>query len=303
MSAITAKILVVGGDSFIGKRLCERLLNWDKVQVFSVTRDTNLDRHSTILKNFDLTTNPSNKYNYLIKNYTSIIFLSGITNTKYIMNNYQYAKEINVKQTIKWIEFLAQNGTPVIFPSSSLVYEQAYLATEESPTLPNSAYGKMKLEVETSLKQSNLSVIKPRFTKIVGVDQPLIQKWIGSLRRKEKIRAYFDCQISPLPINQAVDVLIHLALDSKFHNSGPINISGARDISFFHFAKILAKSLGLNSDLVIPTDSREKGEGLMSKQLFATLSTFKASQLFDFYPQTPEQVVESLRSEIERFEI
>ena len=129
------------------------------------------------LNNFDLAL----KYNYLINDYISIIFLSGITNTRYIADNYHKAKEINVKQTIKWIEFLAQNGTPIVFPSSSLVYKQLNLATEESATLPYSAYGEMKLEVEMLLKQSNLIVSIPRFTKIVAADQPLIYKWIELL--------------------------------------------------------------------------------------------------------------------------
>jgi dTDP-4-dehydrorhamnose reductase len=99
-----------------------------------------------------------------------------------------------------------------------------------------------------------------------------------------------------LDIDQAVNVLISLALDSKLQNSRLINISGAQDISFFHFAKILAQSLNLNPNLVIPTDS---GGELISKQFFATLQTLKANKLFNFCPQTPEQVVESLKSEIE----
>jgi|688.fasta_scaffold200570_3 dTDP-4-dehydrorhamnose reductase len=296
MSTIPPKVLIVGGDSLIGTRLSKELLTRGNVLTFSITRAKSLDTNSTILENFDLSTNPSTKFNDLIRNYNSIIFLSGINNTKYIANNYQQAKEINVKQTIKWIKFLTQNGTPIIFPSSSLVYEESYLLTEESTTLPKSAYANFKLEVETVLQETDINVTIPRFTKILSAKQPLIQKWIESLRKKENVKAYFDCQISPLAIDQAVNVLICLALDSKLQNSRLINISGARDVSFFHFAKILAQSLNLNSDLVIPTDS---GGELISKQFFATLQTFKANQLFNFCPQTPEQVVESLKSEIE----
>jgi dTDP-4-dehydrorhamnose reductase len=296
MHTIPAKVLIVGGDSLIGTRLSKELATWDNVLTFSITRAKNLDTKSNILENFDLSTDPSMKFNNLIGNYDSIIFLSGITDTKYIADNFQYAKEINVKQTIKWIKFLTQNGTPIIFPSSSLVYEESYALTEESPTLPKSAYGNFKLEVEMALQELKVNVTIPRFTKILSSKQPLIRKWVESLRKKESINAYSDCQISPLAIDQAINVLIRLALDSKLQNSGVVNISGAHDVTFARLAKILAHSLNLDPDLVIPTDSRGK---LMSKQLFATLQTFKANQLFNFNPRTPEQVVESLKSEIE----
>jgi dTDP-4-dehydrorhamnose reductase len=296
MSTIPAKVLIVGGDSLIGARLRKELSTWGNVLTFSITKAKRLDAKSNILENFELSTNPSAKFNYLIRNYNSIIFLSGITNLNYIENNYHQAKMINVKQTIKWIKFLAQNGTPVIFPSSSLVYAESYALTEDSPTLPKSTYATFKLEVEAALQEANLNVTIPRFTKILSPKQPLIQKWIESLRKKENIEAYFDCQISPLGIDQAVNALISLALDSKLQNSRLINISGAHDVSFFHFAKILAQSLNLNPNLVIPTDS---GGKLIAKQFFATLQTFKANQLFNFCPQTPEQVVKSIKSEIE----
>ena len=296
MSRNPAKVLIVGGDSLIGKRLRQDLSTWGNVQTFSTTRSKCLETKSTILENFELSTNPSAKFNHLIRNYNSVIFLSGITDVNYIENNFQYAKMINVKQTIKWIKFLTQNGTPIIFPSSSLVYTESNLLTEKSPTLPKSAYANFKLEVEEALLGTDINITIPRFTKILSSKQPLIKKWIESLRKKESIKAYFDCQISPLAIEQAVDVLICLALDSKLQNSRLLNISGARDVSFFHFAKILAQYLDLDPNLVIPTDSR--GE-LMSKQIFSTLVTFKANQLFDFRPQTPEQVAKSLKSEIE----
>ena len=151
MSMIPKKVLIVGGDSLIGARLRKELSTQDKVLTLSITRAKCTDTKLTILENFELSTNPSAKFNYLIRNYNSIIFLSGITNVNYIESNYHHAKMINVKQTIKWIKFLTQNGTPVIFPSSSLVYAESYALTEDSPTLPKSAYAKFKLEVEAEL--------------------------------------------------------------------------------------------------------------------------------------------------------
>ena len=293
MSKNPTNVLIVGSDSLIGKKLSNKLTTLHNIETFSIAGGKCFNQ-TTILENFNLRTEPSNQFNRLLRNYTSIIFLSGITNTKYIADNYVIAKKINLEQTIKWIRFLTQNGAPIIFPSTSLVYHEQYLPTEQAITQPITTYGQLKLEVEQVLQDLDISVALPRFTKVVSLDQPLFQNWIESLKKKDHVKAYLDCKICPIAIDQATDVLVKLATNLTLQNVGPINISGSTDVSFFSFASLLAKSLNLNPELVVPTDS---GGEFTSKQIFATLETKKAIQLFNFAPQSPEEVVEFLRKE------
>lgn len=157
MSKNPTNVLIVGSDSFIGKKLSNKLTSLHNIETFSIARRKCFNQ-TTILENFDLRTEPSNQFNHLLRNYTSIIFLSGITNTKYIADNYSIAKKINLEQTIKWIRFLTQNGAPIIFPSTSLVYHEQYLATEQAITQPITTYGQLKLEVEQVLQDLDISV-------------------------------------------------------------------------------------------------------------------------------------------------
>jgi hypothetical protein len=63
---IPKKVLIVGGDSLIGARLRKELSTQDKVLTLSITRAKCTDTKLTILENFELSTNPSAKFNYLI---------------------------------------------------------------------------------------------------------------------------------------------------------------------------------------------------------------------------------------------
>ena len=69
MSTNLKKVLIVGGDSLIGARLRKKLSTQGKVLTLSITRAKCLDTKFTILENFELNTNPSAKFNNLIKKY------------------------------------------------------------------------------------------------------------------------------------------------------------------------------------------------------------------------------------------
>lgn len=283
-------ILLVGIDGFLGKNLFFELR---KNKNISVTGTSKLQKKEKTFK-LNLSMDPSIEERHL-QEHDVFFFLPGITKTLEINRNPLEAKQINLIQTMKWIEFLGEKGSKVIFPSSSAVYGNSKaLPRETDQTNPNSYYGELKLETENLIINSGINYLILRMTKVVSLTQPLFCYWREALQRNESILAFPDSFISPIHLNQAVHMLKNLALES-LQKSGIINISGRDNISYFDYATMFASSIGASTDLVkkAPLD-----KNLISHSIFANLNVEKLMKEYGFVPPTATESLLLMRKEI-----
>jgi dTDP-4-dehydrorhamnose reductase len=156
-------VLIIGVDSQIGIAL-KNYLTTKKITVFGTTRkkeNTNLNTYYFDLEkpDFEIFTNKI----------SSVVFCAATTNIAECEKDPQKHQAINVTNTIKTIEKLAQNNSFVIYLSSNAVFDgkKAFYKNKDK-TCPTTLYGKFKTEVEeylTTELENNSCVL--RLTKVI----------------------------------------------------------------------------------------------------------------------------------------
>jgi len=163
---------------------------------------------------------------------------------------------VNVTNTVELGKRLLYMGAGVIFISSNAVFSGLEpFPTESSRPNPCTNYGRQKAESEQALLGIHASMAHApplmivRLTKVLARIDPLIASWIQNLRAGIAISAFENRRLSPISIGFTVESLIKIA---ELLNDGIYHLSGSRDLSYYNFARLLASSLGADSDLVIP---------------------------------------------------
>lgn len=115
--------------------------------------------------------------------------------------------------------------------------------------MPINEYGRQKAaaEKEISALGGRAGIIRP--TKVLTRTTPLINSWVKSLSGGKKISAWEDCYFSPISLNYAINAI---ALIAYAEQSGISHVSGSDDISYAHFAQMLAIKVCGSDDLVNP---------------------------------------------------
>jgi dTDP-4-dehydrorhamnose reductase len=236
-------ILIIGGDSKIGKSLHYNLLN-KNINVHKTTRKKILTNDNVIYldlaeENIDL-----NLFNY---HYDVIFFCISNTSISFCENNVEETREINVKRTLDIIKYFQTKGSFLIYFSSNLVFDGNIenVGTNQIQN-PTTEYGIQKSILEKELlNYSNIAII--RLTKIIDYDFMLFKQWISSLIKKNEIYPFYDMKMSPVWIDDLVNFL-------SLFISNPINgifhVSSISDITYEEAAYYIAKKLNLNQKLI-----------------------------------------------------
>jgi nucleoside-diphosphate-sugar epimerase len=109
---------------------------------------------------------------------STVIHLAAIVGTQKVLQDYFWARKINVESTLSYAEYLRdQTDARFIFVSSSHVYKDSNSRlTENSPVAPKSLYAKMKLETEEGLiqiyKNAPERLLVARVFSVLGRDMP-----------------------------------------------------------------------------------------------------------------------------------
>jgi len=176
------KILVTGGNGFIGSHLCEDLVN----SGYSVTcLDINFDSNT---KNLDcekvIGDITDNSIVERIKNYDMIIHLAAISRVDPAQKDPIKCYNVNVLAVVKIIEALKNSKTKFIFGSSREVYGEpkSFPVLETDEKNPLTIYGSSKLASEQLLrtyrKLYDLNYLALRFSNVFGSPRDLPQRVI-----------------------------------------------------------------------------------------------------------------------------
>jgi len=234
--------LIVGGEGQIGSALKK---HWNKKgkNFHSSTRNKNNEDKDTPL--IDLS-NPKTFEN--LQKYNYAIICAAITDILECEKNPKITRKINVLGTLKLITKLVREGTKIIYLSSNHVFDgETPLKKYDSIRNPVNEYGRQKAETESIIeKKSNIFIL--RLTKVVHKDLAIIKQWVSQLKLGKEIFAFYDMSISPIDINVVLDKIDNLMKSNKRKIS---QLSGERDISYYQFAKELAKRHGYSGNLVI----------------------------------------------------
>jgi len=245
------KLLIIGGDSFIGSALACFFKKAGE-SVISTTRN----KSTTCLHRIylDLMDEVSDwKFHESVD---TVVFCSGITKVDQCESNKLISKKVNVESVCKLADIFVDKGARIIFLSSNAVFDgsKEYYSHEDNVS-PITEYGRQKAEVEKQLIINYPSwVTILRLTKVLGARNPLFDDWSLSLKRGDMIYPFTDMYIAPIPLSFVVSV-IRLVVDRGA--KGILHLSGDKDFSYADIAFMAVALLGLKKEQVNPISAGE----------------------------------------------
>lgn len=287
-------ILIVGGDSALGKSLFKRLES-DRIECLATTRRSKIGNRKHVY--LDLT-NDISSWRPPSANISVAVICAAITSLQRCHLAPEETKLVNVTNTLEFCERLNAEGAFVLYPSTNLVYDGSLPKRDaKDPVCPTTEYGRQKAEVEQQLIAYGELASVVRFTKILSPELPLFKGWIESLQSGNVVHPFSDMVMAPIGVDFAVEVLMRI-IHSKL--PGIIQVSGSEDISYAEMAGHFAMKLGVSEDLIQPITSGFTKLPLNAIPLHTTLDVSRLHSSLGLDPpnvwRTVDETFQLLRS-------
>jgi dTDP-4-dehydrorhamnose reductase len=231
------RVLIVGGTGVIGSSL-QKSLAKNSHDVVITSRKSSLSNDATLQVNLE---NISDSVQTIRNagNFDAVVLSAGVSSIRACRVNPETTSLVNVDAQVAIArEILSINQSKIILISSNRVFDGATERTKiKSSYSPTTEYGRQKSQAETDLLSLGSSVKIVRLSKVISEHTALIVDWFSKLSSNEKISAFVDMAISPVTVDDAVDVIEHVL----FAECEPVvQFSAADEISFFDLATVVA---------------------------------------------------------------
>jgi len=240
--AVKAPILVVGGDSKLGRALIE---HWSERRqpVLATTRRTCCTPNLIAL---DLA---SDHWSLPAACHAAVL-CAAITSQDACRKSPVSTRKVNVVRTLELARRLMDAGVFVVFISTNLVFDGIRpLRKIDDPLCPKTEYGRQKAEVEVALAQSVAPAAVVRLSKVIERELPLFRNWLDGLRAGQPVQAFSNYGCSPAPADLAVGTIARIA---ELRAGGIWQLSAKDDISYEDIARHFARRLRQDPSLVQP---------------------------------------------------
>jgi len=243
-------VLIIGGDSYIGQTLGALLIGQGHNVVATQRKESQQDNY------LDLSS-PLTNQALLSQQYDTVVFLAAMTNISQCRNFPLQAQQLNVVNTLKLLNYFSQRNIFSIFMSTNQVFscQQANMhwQTEYQPC---SFYGELKAKVEQEILKQSLNVAIVRPTKVIGVNFLLFEQWLETLVNNKPLLAFKDHFIAPISLSFLCKQLLALI---QAPNNTIIQLSGAKDISYYQLAQIFSEKLNYTQANITAISAADKG--------------------------------------------
>lgn len=283
--------LVVGGDSLVGGGLLHALRSRGAKAYGSTRRKDTLDEGRVYL-NFET---PDDFVAPADAGYAYIV--AAATNYDRCEKD-PLAYTTNVELTPRLIGSLLRQGLFVTFISTNSVFggERPWPG-EDDPHAPGIAYAIQKHEAEAKVNamakelgaQDRLNTV--RLTKILDRSTSPLPAWFASWERGEAVTPFEDLVFAPMSLKFVGEALATLG---EKRIPGNLHLSGAENISYVAFAKVLAEKMGVDASLIAPTTATARGVHIAFKPTYSGLGMQRTTALSGVAPQTIQDVVADL---------
>lgn len=130
-----------------------------------------------------------------------------------------------------------------------------------------------------------------RLTKVLGSSSSPLPSWLSAWREGRAVRPFADLIFAPLSLRYAAWAL---AVIGEKGVSGSLHVSGAANVSYVDFAHALAKALGVNPSLIVPTTATAEGVDIPFKPRYSGLGMTRTTACTGLRPQSMDEVVADL---------
>jgi dTDP-4-dehydrorhamnose reductase len=220
------KIIIVGGDSFIGKKLISFFQR--KKITFLATSKKKRKQKNFIYFNLKSKNNFLNKYQP-----TYIIFCAGITNINFCQKNKKFSRKINIDYAKLFFYECIKRNIHIIYFSTDKVYKSKNLNNKINE------YGKQKIIIEKFLKKKSKLYTILRLGKIIHNKLSLYAKWRKQLADGLPIEVFSNYYYYNTSIK---DLLITVySVVTKKNNFRIINLYDKKRFSYVDLANSFLK--------------------------------------------------------------
>jgi len=273
-------VLVIGGDSYIGKSLA-CYLEEQSTCVLSTSR-----RKNSKFLYLDLASNElEHELRHLLNSHTidAAVVLAAITGEGQCAANQAHSEFINVEQTQKILSCLHNKQVFSVFMSTSMVFNHltAFIKPDTIFTA-KTIYGRQKAAVEQFIEDNALNTAVLRAGKVIGAEFALFDNLLSP--ENSTVTLFDDHYAAPISLTYLCKV-IHQIIVAKV--SGIYQCSGDEDISYAEMAKRIVARL----DLPIKIKGISATEKGVKPERFGSLQNY-CSANFEMNNQHFTQVIE-----------
>jgi len=275
-------ILITGGAGFIGRHLVERLLDNHQITIYDDLSNSSLEKISFLIeRGVGFIKGDILDFKKLseCKDFDVVIHLAAKSDVANSVINPDDTINVNLSGTKNILRCCVQNKIKkIIFASSAAVYgDHDGVISEKSVTLPQSPYGKSKLDAEKQIIQysneNNLRYVILRVFNVYGKGQNenyagVITKFIKNISENKSLIIYGDGK-QTRDFVSIDDVTESFKCAIKSDHSNIYNIASGVSVSINELAQIMIKNSGKKLDVIY----REQKQGdIKNSKCDATLA-------------------------------
>ena len=310
-------VLVTGGAGFIGSHLVERLLSAGKrVVVIDDFSTGSLENLRAVaghpqLKIIRSTISGCGELAAVVAGSEFVFHLAATVGVELVVKSALHVLEASFRETQMLLAAAAEQGTPLLFASSSEVYGKSAKPefSEEDDLLigpPGQArwsYACAKLTDEflalAYAREKNLPVVITRLFNTVGPRQTgrygmVLPRFVAAARRGEALRVFGDGTQSRCfcLVHDVVDVFLRLQERGCGGVAGPsvfgeiFNIGGTEEVSILDLARRVIDTLGSSSRIELVPYAQAYAPGFDDLRRRKP-AVAKLEKWVGFKPQTP----------------
>ena len=286
--SLPSKLLVVGGDSLIGRGLV-KYFQRQGVTVHYTSRRPNDGLPDCIPLELGKA--------IALPNIPDVAILcAGVTDFRTCAEQPDATRRINVDAVLELAATLHLGGSRILYLSSNAVRQiEHHNIYSEVPLPITTEYGAQKFDAERGILALGDRATVVRATKVVSCKVPLFADWLTRLGKQVEIQAFSEkkvfCPISLCFIVKCLAELVPRNVSGVFH------LFGVGLVSYTDFALQFAASMNADYKLVVPTSIYDVGILRVGYPQHPCLDMKSTTAILGSTAQSVESVINNLLEE------
>ena len=285
--SLPSKLLVVGGDSLIGRGLV-KYFQRQGVTVHYTSRSPNDGLPDCIPLELGKA--------IALPNIPDVAILcAGVTDFRTCAEQPDATRRINVDAVLELAATLHLGGSRILYLSSNAVREIEHHNIQSEVLLPiTTEYGAQKFDAERGILALGDRATVVRATKVVSCKVPLFADWLTRLGKQVEIQPFSEKSFCPISLRFIIKCLAELVPRNV---SGVFHLSGVGLVSYTEFALQLAASMNADYKLVVPTSIYDVGIPRVGHPQHPCLDMKSTTAILGSTAQSVESVINDLLEE------
>lgn len=278
-------VYLVGSEGFIGIQLYKWLVKKHKVQCVDLHTDLKVDLCN------------ASTFDFSVLNNDIVIFTSAMSSPDYCRKNFDIAYCINVTGTVHFIENAIKRSCRVLFFSSDAVYGfNNKIVNESSTTIGETAYGKMKKEVEDIFKESPLFKAI-RLSYVFSESDRYTSYLFRCIQEHCTAEIYHPFYRNVVSLEDVINVVLWLIDNWQDLDSPFINVCGKELVSRVRIADEIIRYTGTHLEYAI----KYPGEDFYkNRPKILEMQSLYINQILDAYESFSQKLAKQLKKEIQK---